>query len=292
MKRLCSIFLAVCMAAGLGTLCAVPAAALGPYEPPSNLGQLSQAEQLDYFNLVVNRVRAEKPGFRQRESWKIDKVQTSVPIIGSMVDSALSNLAPGDWEQTDVAAGESNEGLFLSGNANASDLRPQDITSISAQKAGDNWVIELCVREETNPAPGLGSANGRIAAIATREQIIEGMTGTGVTASPADAAVHYGSGFARVTVNGEGKVIVAANGFQVNALFHQVRVSVITMDMAVTQNDEWQYACFDWAPAEGFPPAHVFPAGTLPAPRWWQALPPVLQWILRYIFFGWIWMAF
>jgi len=28
----------------------------------------------------------------------------------------------------------------------------------------------------------------------------------------------------------------------------------------------------------------------VPAPKWWQSLSPILQFLLRYLFFGWIWM--
>ncbi|MCL2300039.1 MAG: hypothetical protein FWC27_07830 [Firmicutes bacterium] len=299
MKRFCSILLAMCLLAGLIGL--VPTAALDPYDP-SGLASLSQAELLDYFNLVVNRVRTEKPGFRQRELQKIDSVQISglVSLLEPIINNVVSNLTPGDWEERTIDAGQANEGLFMSENANASDLRLQDITSISAQKVGDNWVIDVRVKEETNPAAGLNSANGRISPIATREQIVAEITGASsmITANAADATVRYGSGFARITVNDQGKVVSAANGFQVNAQVNSVKISIITADVAATMNSEWQCAYFDWAPEEGFPAANTFPsAGSVtfdPGPivtlKWWQRLPGWLQWILRYVFFGWIWM--
>ena len=296
MKKLCSILLAVCVMAGLAALSAVPAAALDPYDP-SNLTSLSMHELLDYFNLAVNRVRTEKPGFQQRESLRIADVKTSA--LGGAMDSLLitlmKELLPGDWVPTDVVAGQSNVDLFMSENTNASDLRPQDITSISAKMVGSNWVIELRVKEETNPAQGLNSSNGRIFPVATREKIIEDMNGTGVTANQANTTLRYGSGFACITVNGQGRVIAAANGFQMNALFKKVQVSFVAIDMAITYNSEWQYAYFDWAPEEPFPPANTFPAAgsvtfEATAPKWWQLLPGWLQWILRWVFFGWIWM--
>jgi len=299
MKKLCSMLLAVCMAAGLlGLLCAVPAAALETYEPPANLGALSQAEQLAYFNLVVNRVRTEKPGFRQRERLQIVGMRSSLMggALDGMIGSIVGNLMSGDWYQISVAADQSNQGLFMSENANASDLRPEDIISITSTKQGDNWIMDLRIKEEANPAPGLDSANGRIAPIATREGIVAELVGSGITANPADAAVNYGSGFARVTVNGQGQVIVAANGYQLHSQINNVSVSVITFDAAITMNSEWQYAYFGWAPEEPFPPANSFPdAGSgsidpIPALKWWQRLPSLFQWILRYFFFGWIWM--
>lgn len=291
MKKLCSILLAICMMAGLGVLAAVPAgAAENPYAPPADLGALSQAEQLEYFNLVVNRVRTEKPGFQQRERERIEDMRLSgvAGLVNDLVNSIKNQLMPGDWLERSVDAGQSNVGLFMSENENASDLRPEDISSIRIAKQGDNWVIEVGVKEETNPAKGLNSAHGRISPIATREEVIAEMTGVTdlITAAPNDATLRYYNGFVRVTVNEQGQVIVAANGFQVYAQVNNISISVITTNVAVTQSTERQYAHFDWAPQEDFSSANVFP----PA-QWWEALPSSLQWLLRYVFFGWLWMG-
>ena len=279
MKKLLSILLAVCIMAGLAILAAVPAGAEeNAYAPPANLGELTQAEQLAYFNLVVNRVRAEKPGFQQRELLEIESMQFSgiFSAVSGIIENVQKALMPGEWTQRNVAVGKSNVGLFMSENANASDLRPQDITSINAAKQGDSWVIELCIQEETNPASGLGSSHGRIANIATREQIIAEITGIAsiITISPADTTVRYYDGYARVTVNEQGQVISATNGYQVYVAANNVKISFIQTDVAVSQNSEWQYDKFDWDSA----------------PKWWLNLPPWFQWILRYIFFGWLWM--
>lgn len=299
MKKLFSILLAVCVMAGLAVLAAVPAVAEeNPYAPPANLNELSQAEQLAYFNLVVNRVREEKPGFRQREREQIEDMQFSgvASAVSGLINSIMRTLMPSEWHERSVAAGESNEGLFMSENENASDLRLEDITSISCEKAGDNWVIDLRIREETNPAKGTSSAHSRIMPIATREEVVAEIVSVGsITADPADATLRYYNGFVRVTVNSQGQVIVAANGCQVLAQMNNVSVSIITMDSAATQNTEWLYAYFDWAPEEPFPNA-TFPTVEpperehIPTFRWWMLFPPWFQWVLRYIFFGWIWM--
>lgn len=297
MKKLCSILLALCVMAGFAVFCAVPAAAevTNPYAPPANLDELTQAEQLAYFNLVVNRVREEKPGFQQRERTLIDSVRSGSALIQSLSEGIIAIVASlfSTWEQSGVAAGQSNEGLFLSENANASDLRPEDIISISCVKEGDNWVIALLIKEETDPAPGLGSANARIASIITKDELIEGMTEVGVTADPADMSARHFNGFASVTVNEQGKVIAAANGYQVCVEIDKITISTITTieDTAITLNMEAQYAYFDWAPEEGFPDAHFDDPPPRPTPlKWWQRLPRLFQFVLRWFFFGWLWM--
>jgi len=297
MKRFASILLALCVMVGLVCIVAVPASAEednSAYAPPPNLGQLSQAEQLAYFNLVVNRVRAERPGFQQRERSKIDSVQTSSNAMNALLPSLINILMPGDWADSDVAVGQTNVDLFMSKNANASDLRPQDITSIACEKQGDNWVIELYLPEEINPALGLDSAAGRIAYVLTREELVEELSVSGLKVGLEDTAIRYGNGFARVTVNEQGQVLVASNGCQITARTN-INISFFNrIDVVIAQNSEWQYACFDWAPEEPFPPGAEFPpAGPFPPVtplKWYQRLPAWLQWILRYLFFGWIWM--
>jgi len=291
MKKIFSIFLAACC---IACLAALPAMAAGPgdFAPPANLNALSQAEQLAYFNLVANRVRAEKPGFKQRERSLIGGMYTSSASMQRLMESILSMTSGlfSEWTQSAVAAGQSNEDFFLSKNTNASDLRPEDIVSISCEKVGGNWMIDLLVQEETNPAPGLDSANARIADILTRESLLVGMEEVGISADPADITVRHFNGFARVTVNTLGQVIVATNGYQAEVQIDSVSVSTIVIPaVVITLNCEWQYAYFDWAAEEPFPPGH-FSDPTPPPLKWWQRLPSWLQFILRWIFFGWLWM--
>lgn len=282
MKKLCSILLAFCMATGLPALTVIPAVAeeiANPYEPPANLDELSQAEQLAYFNLVVNRVREKKPGFRQVEILQITSFRTSIAggAADGLVNGVVKKLMPGDPQVLSIAPGQTNVGRFMSENANASDLRLEDIISISSTKEGDNWVIGLLIKEELNPAKGLSSAHCRIMPIATRDQIVAELAKAGVTANVADATIRYYESYANITVNDQGKVILAGNGFQVDAQANNVKIAMFNMNVGVAQNSKWQCSDFDW--------------DTVPEVKWWENLPGIVQWILRWVFFGWIWMG-
>jgi len=300
MKKLCSILLALCMVMGFAVFTAIPAAAeetANPYEPPANLGELSQAEQLAYFNLVVNRVREEKPGFQRRELQQIAGFRSSLMegAVDELINSVVQQLMPAEWKQRGIAAGESNQDLFMNESIYASALRPEDITFISCKKQGDNWIIELLVKEEINPAKGLNSAHGRYAFVATREEVIADLVAAGMSVRLANLTLRYHNGFARATVNPQGQVVVAANGFQVHAQANNARLSIFSFDIATLQNTEWQYAYFDWAPEEGFPEANYeiddVSIPPIPPLKWWQRLPDLFQWILRWVFFGWLWMG-
>jgi len=275
MKKCLSVFLAVVVLAGLCLLGAVPAGAEDAinYEPPANLNELSQAEQLEYFNLVVNRVRAEQPGFKRTSLLEINNIASSDSsgLAKTVLDLVRDMRMPGELESQKIAAGTSNQGLFFSKNANASDLRPEDITGISCEKNGDYWVIELGVAAETNPIPGLESAHGRIAPIATREQVIEEIEEAinDTTVAPEDLTLRYYYGFARVTVNGKGQVTAGSNGFRVHAQANNMKIVMIRTNVAVEQSSNWYYNDFKWTSS--------FFA------RLWN-------FILKWLLFGWIWM--
>jgi len=304
MKKLLSLLLALMLVSGLGFAAMLPVAASeNPFAPPANLNELSGAEQLEYFNLVVNRVRAERPGFSTMERLRIDDMQFTgaVAVMQPIINSIVNSFMPGEPVHHTVAPGSDNTWNFMSGNPNASALRTQDITAIATERQGENWLIEVLIREELNPLPGLASAHGRIAWVLTREEIIADITSVGpITADPANAAVRYHNGFASVVVNPQGQVLSAANGFQVNAQANNVRIGVgllaVNTDVTANQTSVWQHANFSWAPGDDFtpPPAPPEPApptppGGAPAP-WWASLPVLCQFILRWVFFGWIWM--
>jgi len=290
MKKLLSILLAVFMLVGFAGLVPAMATQANPFAPPANLDQLNAQQQLDYFNLVVNRVRAERPGFAQRSRLHIEDMQLSgaASVAMPIINVIMRTLIPGNWWYNEIREGASNVDWFMSHNTNASDLRLQDTIAIVTERDGNNWVMEVLVREETNPVPGLGSSIGRIAPVMIREQVIDEITSVSdaITANPNDMTLRYHNVFASVVVNPQGQVIAASNGFHVHAQANNVTIGPLTTDLTVSQSSQWQYAYFSWSDCgTGFPPD-----SNLPALRWWQHLPAWLQFILRWFAFGWIWM--
>ena len=276
MKKYLSVLLAVLLLTGLGLFGAVHAEAANAvnYTPPANLDKLSQAEQLVYFNLVVNRVRTEQPGFQQKTLLAIDSIElpTSANIVSGIVYYIKNNLMPSEWKTQTIVAGKHNKDWFFSKNANASNLRPEDITSISCAKEGGNWVIELGIVEETNPNPGLASAHSRIAPIATREQVVDKIAGVtnDIKVEMEDVTLRYHSGFVRVTVNSQGQVIAGSNGFQVQAQANNVKIAILQVGVSAEQSSEWQYTNFNWTKQ--------------------SCLAKIWNFILKWVLFGWLWM--
>ena len=126
-------------------------------------------------------------------------------------------------------------------------------------------------------------------AITSREQILDAIlfeTGDLITINPNNVTVRYHNGFARVTVNPQGYMIATASGFLVEAQANNVSIGPVTADITVLQSTELQQASFSWTGDRlPFPPP-------MPGPciYWYSCLPFWLQWILRWVFFGWLWM--
>jgi len=221
-----------------------------PLVPPANLNTLSRAEQLEYFNLVANNVRQERPGFRKESLLKIDRISMTgaARVANPIVEMVKNSLMPGTPEFENVSKGQGNDGKFFSDNNNASDLRTGDISNIVSTRSGDNWTIRVSIIQETNPGTGTGSANSRILPILTRQQVLDEITDISdlITADVSNATLRYHSGFAQVTVNAQGQVIAAEGGFQVDAQANSVKISVITTNVSAPQSSSFKWTSFSW----------------------------------------------
>jgi len=221
-----------------------------PLLPPANLNTLSKAEQLEYFNLAANRVRKEKPGFKNETLRTLGKLDFTgaVSAVSGIVDMVKKRLMPGNWEYETISKGNGNDGKFFSENANASDLRVGDVTSISSTKSGENWVIKVNVIQENNPGKGTSSANSRINCIATRQEVLDEITGisSAISADVEKATLTYHSGYAQITVNPKGQVISSECGFQVKAVANDVKISFLKTNVTAPQTSLVKCNSFVW----------------------------------------------
>jgi len=221
-----------------------------PYAPPENLGSLGKADQLAYFNKVANRVRTEKPGFKYDYLEQLGRMDFTgaVSLVSGIIDSLKKKLMPGDWEYKTINKGTDNKGKFLSENANASDLKSGDVTTISATKSGGNWVIRVNLVQETNPAKGTGSAHSRVMPIASRQDVLNSITdiNDAISADVNDTTLRYHSGYATLTVNEKGQVIGGEFSFQVDAQANKVKISVLTTNITAPQSTVKKYHDFVW----------------------------------------------
>ncbi|MDR2648062.1 MAG: hypothetical protein LBB67_08095 [Oscillospiraceae bacterium] len=213
----------------------------GRYAPPANLASASTAEKLAYFNDMANAVRKAKPRF-YRECLKEIQIKLSgfASIANPIVEAVKKQAMPGEWENETIAKGKGNDGKFLSENANASDLKVSDVSSITVTKSGANTVIKVSVKQEVNPEKGTRSAHSRVMCIADREDVFETITDISdqISADINDVKLVYNSGYAQITVDKDGKVIAADCRFNVDAVANNVKISIITTNVTAPQSTQ------------------------------------------------------
>ena len=209
------------------------AAPAGPsIAPPANLGSLSKAEQLDYFNLVANNVRTVKPGFTKNFQKIISDLTFTgvVSLFQSIVDNVVSGLTGADDPET-IKKGDGNDGKFLGDDFKVA-LRASDVTSISSVKSGDNWVMTVKIIAETNPDKK-ASANARAYPIASRQEVLDEITGFAsvIKADVSNATLNYKNGYIKLTINSKGQVTSAEYEFIVDAVANKVSIIGIKTDV-------------------------------------------------------------
>jgi len=223
-------------------------AAADPLAPPANLNTLSKAEQLDYFNKAANRVRTEKPGFTKEFAKIISDMKFTgvVSLVQGIIDNIVSGLTGAEDPKT-IAKGKDNKGDFLS-EITPFELKSSDVASISSKKSGDNWVMTVKIVSETNPAKPTGSANARAYSIASRQEVLDEITGfsSAITASVNDASLLYNSGTINLTVNAKGQVTAADYKFLVDATANNVKISVLSTNVTARMTTTCKYYSFVW----------------------------------------------
>ncbi|MCL2445966.1 MAG: hypothetical protein FWD06_04275 [Oscillospiraceae bacterium] len=265
MKKAVSIVLALVILLGVFSVSTIANSSTDTYAPPPNLHELSLAEQLDYFNLVVNRVRNEQPGFVVRQYYPQQMHFGALRVMGDRGTT---------WYYKTFEEGQDNISWFLSDNANASDLQPEDIISIASSQQGGNWVIEVHVKNTLNPVRGPYSPVARIASIVTREWMAETLVTAAI--APDDITMYYYDIVARATINQHGQVIFSENSYRAHAQFYQGQQTSIATSISFYL--AYEHAYFSWYDAVSF------------QNPWWYALPAWMQWVLRNLFWGFLWM--
>jgi len=218
------------------------------WAPPANLNTLSKADQLAYFNKVANRVRTDKPGFTKQFSKIISDMKFTgvVSLVQGIIDNIVAGLTGADDPQT-IAKGKDNQGDFLS-EITPFELKSGDVASISSSKSGDNWVMTVKIISEPNPSKPTGSANARAYAIASRQEVLDEITGfsSAITANVNDASLLYNSGTINLTINSKGQVTAGDYKFLVDATANNVKISVLSTNVTARMTTTCKYYNFNW----------------------------------------------
>ncbi|MCL2494855.1 MAG: hypothetical protein FWE98_04270 [Oscillospiraceae bacterium] len=218
------------------------------FAPPANLNTLGKAEQLAYFNLVANRVREERPGFTKQFSKIISDMKFTgvVSLVQGIIDNVVAGLTGAEDPKT-YAKGTDNKGDFLS-EITPFKLELGDVASISSSKSGDNWVMVVKIISEKNPAKPTGSANARAYSIASRQEVLDEITGFAsvITADVNDSTLNYNSGTINLTINSKGQVISGDYKFLVDAIANNVSISILKTNVTARMTTTCKYYDFKW----------------------------------------------
>jgi len=101
---------------------------------------------------------------------------------------------------------------------------------------------------ETNPAKGTGSANSRIYPIASRQEVLDEITGVAsvITADVNNASLLYNSGTVVLTVNSKGQVIAGEYKFKADATANNVKITIISTNVTAVMTVTSKYFDFKW----------------------------------------------
>jgi len=206
---------------------------------------MNKEELVAYYNDVVNAARDAKPAYKRVEVLKINSVKTSLAggILDGLLNPIVKNLMPGDPKDTAKKKGESNvDHLFLEQATSA--VKASDLSSITAKKSGNNYIITLTLGNEVNPARMGASKYSRVFQIQTREDVLKDLAENGLNAQPNNSKLTYNKGKAVVTINEKGQIVEAHTEFYVDAEAKQAKLSMFTFDLTAYQQSNWDYTNF------------------------------------------------
>ena len=209
--------------------------------------KMNKDQLVKYYNDAINLVRSGKPGYTKSEVLKIDSVKTSV--LGGMVDGIVNGIVndkmPGTPNVSSKNKGENNVDHFMNPETTSA-IRVSDVSSITATKSGDSYVITLNLGTATNPAKNGGSAYSRLVFISSSQDVLDELSGSGVQGDPKNCVLSYRGGKSVITVNAKGQITKAHSEFFVDADAKSVKVSIISGDIVAYQSSKWDYTNFVW----------------------------------------------
>ena len=215
-------------------------------KPAADPTKMNKDELIKYYNERMNYVRDKKPAFTRVTVQKIDKIKTSLlgGIADGIVNSIVKSYMPGDPETVNVKKGQNNVDDFFV-IQKTFNVKPGDVTSATAAKSGNNYVITLKLGNEVNPAKDGTSKYSRVFAIATRQDILDELKGT-VEGDVNKTTLTYHGGFAEITVNPKGEIIGAKGNFFVDADAKDAKAKGLKLDLVANQSTTNTYTNFSW----------------------------------------------
>ena len=219
-----------------------------PTEPKKTPDQMDQTQLLTFYNFALNGLKSNKVGFKKHKITSILDLQLSNSAANALVGLVKSSLLSETGEDTAVQKGEDAINVLSpSGKTYVSQLTAADLTSISCAKDGDNYVISVAVKSETNPTYD-GSLMSRGFDFMTVDDVVNVYAPkVGATVQRENIRVDFSDCTAKLTVKADGQVV----GYEtyVKGVMNMMNASIkkvitINTDLAVTLASTTTYTDF------------------------------------------------
>ena len=213
--------------------------------PAGNLATMSPAEQLSYFNIAVNRIKAEKAGFQKSKLTATEDISLSNSLANSVVGLVKGALLSENATETTVAKGESSDAVMSPYNVPyVSQLTTDDIKSIDVVPSGGGYIITVYVKGETNPEL-TGSISSRIFEFLTVDDVVNTYAPK-VNAEVAreDIEVVYDGCFARATVDDSGRITEYETYVKATMILKNAKIRIISTDVTAVLASTTRYTNF------------------------------------------------
>ena len=212
--------------------------------------KMSKQELLAFFNKSLNRIKTDKVGFQKTGQTSYDDLQFSEPKAGDIVKTKWKAVYSFDKPRvTAVKKGISSDNKFSpAGKPYVSQLQLEDLKYLNCDRSGNDYVITLAVKEETNPA-ATDSIMSRCFDFLTVDEVID-IYAPKVKAEVKreNVRISYSNCTAKLIVTADGQV--TAYETAVNCVLKITDAEIgshnLRTDMTVTLTDTAAYSDFDY----------------------------------------------
>ena len=222
-------------------------AGVGTYTGSTELPYMSREEQLSYFNIALNKIKASNVGFTKSKTTATQDIILSNSLANSLVGLVKGALLSEDATVTTVQKGESSNAVMSPYNVSyVSQLTADDVERIDVVPSDSGYVITVYVKGETNPE-ATGSICSKIFEFMTVDDV-ENIYApkVGATVSREDIEVTFSDCFARATVDKSGNVIEYETFVKGVMKLKNAKIRIITTDVEVVLASTTRYTDFKY----------------------------------------------
>ena len=226
---------------------AAPGAAPAEGQNAGALTAMTAAEQLSYFNIAVNRIKAEKAGFKKSKLTATEDIVLSNSLANSLVSLVKGALLSETAAETVVNRGESSDAVMSPYNVPyVSQLTEEDVEKIDVVPAGGGYTVTVYVKPETNPE-AQGSRFAKIFEFMTVDDVVNTYAPkVGAQVAREDIEVAFDGCYARATIDAEGNVTEYETFVKATMLLKNAKVRVITTDVTAVLSSTTRYTDFSY----------------------------------------------